>query len=672
MRLRPIPVIILLSFILIIGLFAYQIELAIPAAPPRRYNTYTLLAQSPPKDIGSYDVLGYTVDKEEAIELLTSEEGRKQLSPENGAVKITEELINLGRKSFYLETFGNEYLFTDLVGILDGPINLGSLSKAILTLGGKPTSNLQVTLDQDITLGNQTFKSGTVLNTGLDVPGGSLFPLGIRTFFDKGKVRVGVTCALCHNAVDPDNGRILEGAPNIDVDTGLLLAFASNTAALFRQSNVNPNDVKPGSHTYINKNGQEARLPDIKAMEDAVDADFLAWPPGNFTSNGDLNNNPSQIPSSYTHGAWPYSWSGVASIGWFHGLSTLNNAVFGVNADPSTTADASEELLGIDKETYLGAMFQNASNPKFRLPEKVKPSEFFEKIDPTPGTPGINQVIEMPEYPKGSLFMQNGLMAASPGYLVAEQINAMSAWQNTLAPPPYQPTEDIEVLKRGAAIFDRAGCIDCHSGRYFTNHDVIPQQEVGTQPSRAKASKAFAENFVPPQTYPPSVSVPLPPNPPVLPIPTDITPQEDIELAYAQNNPAGGFKVPNLIGLYLTAPYLHDGGVAASSEALQQGEDGFKVAIPNQLGMAGTLLKGIQPDASASLRVLIDRNLREDVVAANRADQRLQRANVEGIGHNYWVDRQAGFTTQDQTDLIEFLLSIDDNPEVLPDRISHS
>ncbi|MCA1991301.1 MAG: hypothetical protein LDL41_04525 [Coleofasciculus sp. S288] len=134
MRLRPIPVIILLSFIVFIGFFAYQIELAIPAAPPRRYNTYTLSTQTAPKEIGSYDVLGYTVNKEEADKLLQAEEGRKRLSPENGAVEVTEELIDLGRKTFYLETFGNEYLFTDLVGILDGPINLGSLSKAILAL----------------------------------------------------------------------------------------------------------------------------------------------------------------------------------------------------------------------------------------------------------------------------------------------------------------------------------------------------------------------------------------------------------------------------------------------------------------------------------------------------------------------------------------------------------
>jgi hypothetical protein len=31
------------------------------------------------------------------------------------------------------------------------------------------------------------------------------------------------------------------------------------------------------------------------------------------------------------------------------------------------------------------------------------------------------------------------------------------------------------------------------------------------------------------------------------------------------------------------------------------------------------------------------------------------------------VDAAAGFTPQEQTDLIQFLLSLDDDPEVLPD-----
>jgi hypothetical protein len=122
-----------------------------------------------------------------------------------------------------------------------------------------------------------------------------------------------------------------------------------------------------------------------------------------------------------------------------------------------------------------------------------------------------------------------------------------------------------------------------------------------------------------------------------------------------------------LIGLYVTAPYLHDGGVAAGAEALKRDTEGngFTVANPDQLGMAGTLLQGIQPDPGTSLRVLVDRNLREQMVAANRANPDLQRSNVDGSGHNYWVDAESGFTIQDQTDLIEFLLSLDDNPEVL-------
>lgn len=53
---------------------------------------------------------------------------------------------------------------------------------------------------------------------------------------------------------------------------------------------------------YINKDGQEDRLPDIKVTETAVDTNLLSWFPGNFTSNGDLKN-PSQIPLSYTHGS---------------------------------------------------------------------------------------------------------------------------------------------------------------------------------------------------------------------------------------------------------------------------------------------------------------------------------------------------------------------------------
>jgi len=75
-------------------------------------------------------------------------------------------------------------------------------------------------------------------------------------------------------------------------------------------------------------------------------------------------------------------------------------------------------------------------------------------------------------------------MASSPGLPVGEQLNGMSAWQNTLAPPPYQPTSDAETLQRGSCFTALAAWTATVA--LLTNHDVIPQKEIGT-PSRAVA-----------------------------------------------------------------------------------------------------------------------------------------------------------------------------------------
>ncbi|MDM9379757.1 hypothetical protein QUB80_03465 [Chlorogloeopsis sp. ULAP01] len=306
------PILILLSVLVFVGFIGYFLELSLPTKPPKLGNTYTPFTQPTPQEIGSYDVLGYTVNKAEADQLLQTESGSVELTPENGAIPITENLINLGRDAFYRETFGNEYFFTDIVGAIDGPINLLTMGKAIAALKGKPTRNLQIPLDKDVIVGGREFKAGTVLNTGLDVPAGSLLPLGMQVHKQGAKLRVGLTCAACHATLDQETGRIIEGTPNIDVDTGLLQAFATNSAAMFRQTGVNPATIAPGKHTYINASGQKAILPAPKALEDAVDAQLLAWSPGNFDSTPDNKNNPSQIPSFYTFGTWPYGWSGFA------------------------------------------------------------------------------------------------------------------------------------------------------------------------------------------------------------------------------------------------------------------------------------------------------------------------------------------------------------------------
>ncbi|WP_233221082.1 hypothetical protein [Chlorogloea sp. CCALA 695] len=495
-RWRAIGIVLFIA--ILVSFLTYRLEIVLGKTPSLD-KTFTLVTQAAPQEVGSYDVLGYAINQQQATPLLDTEEGRKQLSPENGAFAVTNETLKLGRDAFYSETFGNEIFQADVVGALNSPINIITVGQAIAKLGNKHTTNLQIPVNEDVTVGDRTFKAGTLLNTGLDVPANSFVPLGMRASFTKGKLRFGITCALCHATIDNKTGKILEGAPNNDVNTGLVLAFATNSAAMFRQTDINPTQISAGKHTYINANGEKSRLPDAKALEDAVDAKLLTWSPGNFDSTGTLVNNPSQIPSSYTFDAWPYGWSGHSAIGWFHGLTTLNSNVHATNSDGTNSADASQTLLGIDKETYLGTILQNAANPAFRLPEESKPSEFFDIIDPTPGEPAINKVIRMPGYPKGSPFMLDGLMASSPGFPVGEQLNAMSAWQNTLAPPPIQ-VSDVGSLEKGAAVFTRAGCIECHSGRYFTNHDVIAQNEIGTQPSRAPTLAPFTKNFTTPQT----------------------------------------------------------------------------------------------------------------------------------------------------------------------------
>lgn len=80
------------------------------------------------------------------------------------------------------------------------------------------------------------------------------------------------------------------------------------------------------------------------------------------------------------------------------------------------------------------------------------------------------------------------------------------------------------------------------------------------------------------------------------------------------------------MGLYWSAPYLHDGGVAVGRN------------VDMQIGLPGTLEKNIMPDPINSLMALVDRNLRSRVVEANESSPDLRRMNVQGTGHNYWVD----------------------------------
>jgi hypothetical protein len=629
----------------------------LPLRAPAESATATPSVERPPSLVGGYALLDRMVDATAARQLDPA-----ALAAERGAVRITPELLAVGRDAFYLETFGNEVVFTDVLGILDGPLTPWAVAKAVLALRGRPTSNLRIEIDRDVTIGGRMIPAGTMLDTGLDVPPWSALPLGMRMRFARGYLQVGVTCALCHASVDA-SGRILEGAPNADLDSGLLMALGTNSAALFRQTGADPRAAPPGGTRYAGSAGEE-RLPLAAAVEDAVDADLLAWPPGNFDSTGDLENNPSQIPSSFTFGASPYGWSGFAAIGWFDGLTTLNNNVHATNSDPTTGTEGSPALLGMDRELYLGVILQHAASDRWRLPDGARPTEFFAGIDPTPQAAGINRLIEVPPFPKGSPVVLDGLLAQQPGRPVAEALNGMSAWQNTLAPPP-SPDADRALLSRGATTFARAGCADCHAGRRFTNNGIVPARAVGTQASRAAALAAFPRTFDRAQIYPASVVAPPRPGDAPLPVPSGGRSPRWLDFAYAIDG-RGGYKVPSLIGLAVTAPYLHDGGVAAGRGAFGPTGD---IQDRGLVGIPGTLGRALVPDPEASLHALLDRRLRAAVVDANRADRELVRANVDGSGHEFWVDPEAGVARADQGALVAYLLSLDDTPALPPSDV---
>jgi len=342
----------------------------------------------------------------------------------------------------------------------------------------------------------------------------------------------------------------------------------------------------------------------------------------------------------------------------------------------------SAETLGLDPEVYLGVALQNAADPRIRLPQgqPVKPSQWLRQVAPDAVTGELEDQVPAPgagTYPnlRPSLVTYNGLIftprsgnrrdIASGNFLFAN--NAMSAFQNSLVPPANRTPENQQALasgsvERGAQIFQQANCATCHTPPFFTDNRIHPVDEIRTNPARGESRLGLNELLVPPKLYTFNTPVPIPANAEVLDVPTQGISNSPTTLPTGIL-PKGGYKSTPLRGLYLSAPYLHDGGVAVRAGSLQVSQDGgFSVVDPTGLGLTGTLSRGIPADAANSLRALLDRQLREQVVVANKANPSLVRSNLDGTGHDFYVDTAAGYSPQQQSDLINFLLALDDNP----------
>ncbi|MEH7094089.1 electron transport protein [Neobacillus vireti] len=556
----------------------------------------------------------------------------------------TDSEIELGKRMFFEETFGDEVFFSDIMGLFDGPFTLGKMTKALIKLGGKGTSNLKVEAAKSFHAGNISIKKGDLIDTGLDVAKGTYIPLGIKFVLADGKPKAGISCAACHAAVN-DKGNVMVGMPNTDLNIGLTLAMATNTASYFTHTEMK--SIKDFIKNDA-RNSKSISLPDTKELEKFTDSEIIKWPRGSNDTTIDFKNNPVQIPDSLTLSDHPYGWSGQGQIGPFKGLSAAINNAHSQNMDAISQSEISEPVLNIKKEVYLGTVLQNASNHKFRYDpkRKLKPSEFFAKVDPTPGVPGVNRLVHSATYPKISFLSSVGLLPGSTGYKVWEQINALSAFMNTLTPPSTGLKMNSFVYAEGERVFAKAGCISCHAGDHLTNNRVLSVEQIRTEPSRAGSFKKTELYFSDPKMFKTNTPIPLPDHPEKVSLKMSKEQKQKLMLSWAFGDSKGGYKTPSLYGLYYSAPYLHEGGVSIGKN--------------QEMGIPDTLMKGITADPFNSLQALVDSNIRKQVIKANRSSADTSSVHVSGEGHEFWVDNSTGFTRAQQQALIYYLLKVSD------------
>ncbi|GAB4183466.1 MAG: hypothetical protein Fur006_20390 [Coleofasciculaceae cyanobacterium] len=664
----------LFLFILIVVASLAAVVLSNILVKPRAtLATEAILQPAPTQQLGNYDYFGKSLTPQEAAQLV-SQKGLNPADPVSyqriGAIEITQELLNRGEDIFFNRKIGDAFGLQRVFGFGIGLTRIApEITKAIIDLRGQPTSNLVITPQKDFTIGSRTFPKGRAFPTGLDVEKGAILPIGLKLTGD-------LSCAICHAVVSP-TGQRLKGLPNGDLAIPFFIALAPNSAAGFARLNFNPLDpkYKGNGKKIIDSTGQIVELPDPQKFEAAFDDAVLDVPFGNFESSPDTINNTTQIPSTFTFESGPYLFDGQFAVGPFGGLTAQTNSVYSSEINLLAGAQISAETIGIDPEVYIGTLLQNAADPTLRLPPgaPIKPSQWLRKVAPNVKQAELEDQIPAPgtgAYPalQPSLFTYNGLIL-SPNTNSLDRakgpflfgMNAISAWENSLVPPPNKTPENQQALtngsvQRGAQIFKDSGCVTCHIPPFFTDNKIHPNSEIGANPARGESRVALNDLLVAPKLYSLNTRVPVPANAEVLDLPTDGISASPTTLPNGLL-PDGGYKTMPLRGLYLSAPYLHDGGVAVKAGAIQVTTSGITVVDNMGLGLTGTLSRGIPADSANSLRALIDRGLRTQVIAANQANPSLVRSNLDGTGHNFYVDDVAK-----QTDLINFLLALDDNP----------
>jgi hypothetical protein len=339
----------------------------------------------PPYDWGDYDVLTQDAPAPE-----------RKLGEVTLEQRDYEKFLVWGERWFRGITFGNERVVTDVVGIMNGvvqvPVPCDPPGAAPCRRDERVLTHLFAAIDKlDGAAGNLfagnggalgpgftsdlvlEFPPGTTLrgipvperlHTGLDVEAGASYPLGLVPVpapaadqhlpylidppnagfgpAPAGKVRLGITCAICHYSLDVDFDGMADlrsaiytpGNPqlnsqqkarpdspylpqhawalgNQNLHFGWLFGLAANPLLGFTvlsgtPGKTTPDDARAFVQSVIARYEQQPE----QVMHDVI-LGMLAQPRGAADDTPDARYNPVQLPALYTHRTWPYNSDGA-------------------------------------------------------------------------------------------------------------------------------------------------------------------------------------------------------------------------------------------------------------------------------------------------------------------------------------------------------------------------
>jgi hypothetical protein len=167
-------------------------------------------------------------------------------APGQGCAKALVGLFEQGKQIFRFDTFGDEdywggmlQLHKAIEGAALGGVGPGVSPKTALTVAGLKVDvdALPGKLQAELRHGKVDLDSAATTLALLKLNA----VVGVKGVFDTGGSlsSIGITCALCHSTVDnsfaPGIGKRLDGWPNQDLNTGLIVSLAPNLAPMADQ-----------------------------------------------------------------------------------------------------------------------------------------------------------------------------------------------------------------------------------------------------------------------------------------------------------------------------------------------------------------------------------------------------------------------------------------------------